>query len=404
MRRADRPGQIDRRWREEAKPMPSAHIVGWGKYAPAKILTNAELSRTVDTTDEWIVTRTGIRERRIAGPRDTAASMGFAAARDALDVAGILPLDVDLIICATATPEYSFPATACVIQDMLGAVKAGAFDLSAGCSGFVYALSLAAQVIASGGARVVLIIGTETLSRITDWQDRATCVLFGDGAGALVLQAADSPGGVLSSLVRADGSGGEMLIVPAGGSHLPASVQTVQAGQHFIQMNGREVFRFATRVVDKAAREVVEKAGLTLNDIDLFVPHQANLRIIQAAVRSLAIPEDRVFVNLEKYGNTSSASIPMALCEAVDCGRLHPGDKVVMVGFGAGLTWAAAAVQWGAPPERKPSRTRRAIRAAIYPLAASRSRAIRLLRRAEARFFGTPSPKRTGEDGETKKK
>lgn len=384
--------------------MPNAHVVGWGKYAPPKILTNAELSRTVDTNDEWIVTRTGIHERRIAGPKDTAATMGFAAAREALDVAGVLPTDVDLIICATATPEYIFPATACVIQDMLGAVKAGAFDLSAGCAGFVYALSLGAQVIQAGAHRVVLIIGTETLSRITNWSDRGTCILFGDGAGAVVLQASDQPGGVLSSLVRADGSGGEMLIVPAGGSHQPASVQTVREGLHYIQMNGREVFRFATRVVDRAAREVVEKAGLTLDDIQLFVPHQANLRIIQAAARSLDISEERIFVNLEKYGNTSSASIPMALCEAVACGRLHPGDRVVLVGFGAGLTWAAAAVQWGAPPERKPSRTRRAIRAAIYPVAAARSRAVRVLRHVEARLFGSPSPKSVDEDGETKKK
>lgn len=385
--------------------MTYAHIVGWGKYVPPKVVTNADLSRSVDTTDEWIVTRTGIRERRVAGPKESAATMGFAAAREALEVAGVLPTDIDLIICATATPEYSFPSTASLIQDALGATKAGAFDLSAGCSGFVYGLSLAAQVIQGGGHKIVLVVGAETLSRITNWQDRGTCVLFGDGAGAAVLQASNERGGVLSSLVRSDGSGGDLLMIPAGGSHTPASMQTIQQGLHYIQMNGREVFRFATRVIDKATREVVEKAGLTLNDIQLFVPHQANLRIIQAATRSLELPDDRVFVNLDRYGNTSSASIPIALCEAFENGRLKRGDKIVLVGFGAGLTWAAAVVEWGEPePLYKPSTLMRILRIIFYPLAALRSRSAKILRRAESQFYSTTAPGEVGENGESKPK
>src|SRR5512136_930967 len=278
-------------------------------------MTNHDLAKIVDTSDDWIVPRTGIRERRIAGPKESAFTMGYAAARDALEKADILPTEVGLIICATATPEHTFPSTASLIQDALGATRAGAFDLSAGCAGFVYALSIGAQVIQGGGHKVVLVMGSETLSRITNWKDRGTCILFGDGAGAVELQASDQRGGVLSTLVRSDGSGSDLLIVPAGGSKLPASAETVLRNQHTIQMNGREVFRFATRVVDKAAREVVERAGLTLDDVDLFVPHQANLRIIKAAARSLGLSEDRIFVNLERYGNTSSASIPLALCE-----------------------------------------------------------------------------------------
>jgi 3-oxoacyl-[acyl-carrier-protein] synthase-3 len=326
-----------------------AHIVGWGKYVPPKIMTNNDLAKTVETTDEWIFSRTGIRERRIAGPKETAFTMGYAAARDALEKADILPAEVDLIICSTATPEHIFPSTASLIQDALGATRAGAFDLSAGCAGFVYALTIGAQVIQGGGHKVVLVIGSETLSRIINWKDRGTCILFGDGAGAVVLQASEERGGVLSTLVRSDGAGGDLLIVPAGGSKLPASPDTVLRNLHTIQMDGREVYRFATRVVDKATREVVAQAGLTLDDIELFVPHQANVRIIQSAARTLEVDESRIFVNLEKYGNTSSASVPLALCEAAEQGRMQPGQHIVLIGFGAGLAWAAAVVQWGPP-------------------------------------------------------
>jgi 3-oxoacyl-[acyl-carrier-protein] synthase-3 len=328
----------------------------------------------------------------------------LAAAKDAIEMAGVRPAEIDLIICATATPEHYFPSTASLIQDALGATKAGAFDLSAGCSGFMYGLAMAAQIIQGGGHQVILVIGSETLSRIMNWKDRTTCVLFGDGAGAMVLKASDSKGGLLSSLTRSDGSGGDLLIIPAGGSHLPATAETVQQGQHFIQMNGREVFRFATRVIDRATREVVKKAGLTLDDIDLFIPHQANLRIIQAAARSLAVKEDRIFVNLDRYGNTSSASIPIAICEAVEDGRLKPGDKIVMVGFGAGLTWAAVTVQWtGTEPIHEPNAIERSIDRIIYLGAAIRNRVVRVLRRIEAALFGSPLPKTIDKDGKDKK-
>ena len=383
--------------------MTYAHIVGWGKYVPPKVMTNHDLAKIVDTSDEWIVPRTGIRERRIAGPKETTFTMGYAAAREALEKADILPTEVGLIICATATPEHTFPSTASLIQDALGATQAGAFDLSAGCAGFVYGLSLGSQVIQGGGHKVVLIVGSETLSRVTDWKDRSTCILFGDGAGAVVLQASEQHGGVLSTLVRSDGSGGDLLIIPAGGSKLPTSAETVLRNQHTIQMDGSEVFRFGTRVVDKAAREVVERAGLTLDDIELFIPHQANLRIIRAGARTLGVDESRIFVNLDKYGNTSSASIPLALCEAVESGRLRSGDHLVLIGFGAGLAWAAAAVQWGPPPApRKRTLPEQAIRVVIYPFALVRSRILRAWYRLESRLLRSPKPTSIDKDGKKK--
>jgi len=286
----------------------------------------------------------------VAGERETTATLAARAGRDALLVAGLPPAELDLVIVATATPEYAFPSTASLIQDALGASSAGAFDLSAGCSGFIYALTMGAAAVRSGTAEHVLLIGAETLSRITDWTDRNTCVLFGDGAGAVVVSACDARCGVLATELGSDGSGGELLILPAGGSRQPASLETVSNGGHFIKMNGREVYRFATTVMPKAAQNVTRKSGWELEEVSLFIPHQANTRIIESAAKRLSLPMDKFFVNLDKYGNTSAASIPIALAEAVAADRLHEGDKVVLVGFGAGLTWAAAAVEWGAPP------------------------------------------------------
>ncbi len=325
-----------------------AHIIGWGKYAPPNILTNHDLAKTVDTTDEWIRERTGIQERRIASSKESTALMAVHAAREAIESADVNPREIDLIIVATATPEYPFPATACLVQDAIGAERAGAFDLEAGCSGFVYGLSAAAGMIRGEMYNTILVVGAETLSRIVDWNDRATCVLFGDGAGAVLLRGSAEPGGVVASVLGADGSGGELLTLPGGGSRHPAGPDTVLSKMHYIKMNGREVYRFATRVMAQAAKQAVERAGWRLDEIDLFIPHQANLRIIDSAAKALHLPADKVFVNLERYGNTSAASIPIALCEAIDAGRIQPGDHLVMVGFGAGLTWASCAIDWTA--------------------------------------------------------
>jgi 3-oxoacyl-[acyl-carrier-protein] synthase-3 len=326
-----------------------AQIVGWGKYVPSQVLTNDDLAEMVDTSDDWIRTRTGIVERRIAEPRETTSTMSIKAAQAALQVADVSPDRLDLIIVTTATPDYLFPATACLVQDALGARRAGAFDLLAGCSGFVYGLGVGSRLITSGAYENVLVIGAETLSRIMDWTDRNTCVLFGDGAGALVLQANDAPGGVLSFTLGADGSGGDLLILPGGGSRHPASAETVAQGLHYARMNGRGVFRFATRIMGHAAKEAIQAAELEIEDVDLFIPHQANIRIIQSAAKHLGLPMDKVFVNLDRYGNTSCASIPIAFCEAIEEERIQPGDHLVLVSFGAGLTWAAAVVQWHVP-------------------------------------------------------
>jgi 3-oxoacyl-[acyl-carrier-protein] synthase-3 len=333
--------------------MCPAHVIGWGKYVPERVLTNDDLSEMVETSDEWIRTRTGIAERRIADDDESTSSMATKAAWQALRAAGVSPAQVDLIIVATATPDHAFPATACLVQDALGAKRAAAFDLSAGCTGFVYAMSVAADMVeardGAGKEATALVIGSETLSRITDWTDRATCVLFGDGAGAVVLQSNGSPGGVLSTFLGADGSGGDLLYIPAGGSDEPASHRTVSQRLHYLRMRGREVFRFAVRAMPDAAQKVLEQAGLTAKDVDLLVPHQANQRILEAAGRALNLPEEKMYSNLERYGNTSAASIPIALCEAVEEGRIHRDDVVVCVGFGAGLTWGATALRWSVP-------------------------------------------------------
>jgi 3-oxoacyl-[acyl-carrier-protein] synthase III len=333
-----------------------AHIAGWGMYVPERILTNDELSQMVDTSDEWIRTRTGIVERRIAGERETTSTMAIEAARRALLRADVAPGSIDAIIVATVTPDYVTPSTACLVQAGLGAENAAALDLGAGCSGFVYGLGVARMGIESGEWRVVLVIGAETLSRITNWEDRDTCVLFGDGAGAVVITAGESPGGILSAVMGADGSGADLLIVPAGGSHQPATAETVAGHAHFLHMDGRAVFRFATRAMPDAILRALEKASLTLEEVDLVIPHQANTRIIESARKRLSLPEEAFFENLSRYGNTSAASIPIALCEAASDELVNDGSLLILVGFGAGLTWAAAAVRWGVPLPIAPAR------------------------------------------------
>jgi 3-oxoacyl-[acyl-carrier-protein] synthase-3 len=355
---------------------------------PERVMSNEDLAAMVDTSDEWIRQRTGIVERHIAGEDETTLTLSLKAACAALEVADQDPAQLDLIIVATVTPDHSFPATACLLQDALGAEKAAAFDLSAGCSGFVYGLALAADLLAIGSYHHALVIGAETLSRITDWTDRGTCVLFGDGAGAVLLEANGASGGVLSSVLGADGSGGDLLKLPAGGSAHPASAETLAGRQHYVTMQGRQVFRFATRIMPEASREVLERADLEVGDVSLFVPHQANDRILQAAAKGLGVPEERMFSNLARYGNTSSASIPIALCEAVEQGLIKRNDVIVCVGFGAGLTWAAAAIRWSVPlPPPPPSRRMTFWRRLRYRWARLRSYWRQLWRQADARLF-----------------
>lgn len=354
--------------------MKYGRIAGWGKYVPERVLTNFDLEKMVDTSDEWIVTRTGIRERHIAGPDDSTGTMAVAAARQALQVAGLQPTDLDLIVLASSTPDYFLPPTASQVQDMLGA-RCAAFSIAAGCTGFVYGLITAQAFIASEMARNIVVIGAETISRNVDWTDRETCILFGDGAGAVVVQACDTPTGVLSHVLGSDGSGGPLMMVPGVGCRNPITHEVIDKKMHYVRMNGREVFKFATRTMGKIAGEAVAQAGMSFADIDLLIPHQANLRIIELAARQVGIPMEKVFVNIDKYGNTSAASIPIAWCEAIEQGRCKPGDNVCLVGFGAGLTWAAAvvrmgeterpfAVSWVAPLQKARTRAEVAVRTA----------------------------------------
>lgn len=325
-------------------------IAGWGKYLPQRIMPNSELAEMVDTSDEWIRARTGIGERRIAAPEETTCSLAVNAARAALDQANLTADDLELIIVATCTPDYSnIPATASLVQHALGATHAGAFDLNAVCSGFLYGLATGSQFILTGVHKSVLVVGAEVFTRILDWQDRSTCVLFGDGAGAVVLRPTDRPGGLLSFVLGSDGSGACSLYVPAGGSRRPASAETVAERAHYVKMQGRDVFRFATRIVPESVVQALDVAGLTTADIDLLIPHQANSRIIDSAARRLKLPESAVFANVEHYGNTSAASIPVALCEAIDEGQVKAGSTVVMSGFGAGLSWGTAIWKWHGP-------------------------------------------------------
>jgi len=337
-----------------------AAITGVGHYAPPKVLTNQDLERMVDTSDEWIRTRTGILERRIADESTATSDMAVEAALRALENAHARAEDLDFVIVATATPDMPYPATAALVQARIGATKAGACDVTCGCSGFIYALNMGAQFIAAGAYRKVLVVGADTLSKVTDFTDRNTCVLFGDGAGAVVLEAAAEGYGILSFSLRSDGSGSHLLYLKAGGSRCPATAETVARREHFTVMAGSEVFRFAVRVVAEATQAVLVEAGVGVDDVALFIPHQANLRIIEAASKRLNISMERVFVNLDRYGNTSCGSIPMALSEAVVAGRLKDGDLLVMCGFGAGLSWGATVMRWSptrvsASPEQAPA-------------------------------------------------
>ncbi|MFW6381349.1 MAG: beta-ketoacyl-ACP synthase III [Bacillota bacterium] len=322
-----------------------ATITGMGKYIPEKVLTNNELEKMVDTSDKWIKTRTGIEERRIAAEDEPTSELAIKASLEALDDAGITAAELDMILVATATPDMLFPATACLLQDQLKAGPVATFDLEAGCSGFVYGLSVGSQFIESGMYETVLVVGAETLSKITDWEDRGTCVLFGDGAGAAVLQATDR-GGMLAFDLGSDGSGGKHLEVPAGGSRHPASKETIEKRMHYIKMDGNPVFKFAVKRMGQSSLDVLKKAGIDADDVNLFVPHQANTRIIKAAAKRLGLEDDRVFINLPKYGNTSTASVPIALYEAREEGLVNNGDILVLVAFGAGLTWASTVMEW----------------------------------------------------------
>ena len=331
---------------------PNAVISGWGMYAPSRVMTNDDLAQLVDTNDEWIVSRTGIHERRIAADDETATTLAVHASRDALAVAGVDPIDIDLVIVGTCSPDYPLPATGVLVARDLGATRAAGFDLQAACSGFLFALATGSSFVRSGMYRNVLVIGVEVLSRFLDWTDRNTCVLVGDGAGAVLLTASDAPGGLLGIDMFSDGTGAEGIIVPAGGSACPASARTTQEGGHFIHMAGRDVYRYATRQLTESTLAAVHAAGLSIDDIDQFVYHQANLRIIENVGKQLGVPEGKVFVNIEKYGNTSAASVPMALVEAVAAGRIKPGDRILMAAFGAGYTAGAAVVEWTADPNR----------------------------------------------------
>ncbi|GAB4271254.1 MAG: ketoacyl-ACP synthase III [Candidatus Promineifilaceae bacterium] len=387
--------------------MKYAHIVGWGSYLPERVLTNDDLALIVNTSDEWIHTRTGIRERRIAGEKETTATLAFEAAAKALVRANMHPSQIELIIVATSTPEYIFPSTASQVQDYLGAVRAGAFDLSAACSGFIYALDMAKQAIATESVQNALVIGAETMSRVLDWQDRGTCILFGDGAGAVVLKGSSVPGGVLASALHSDGSGGNLLTLPAvyqtSMPMLGADYRYNGRQKNTIHMNGRQVFRFATKVVSESIEEVLKKANLTPNDVDLIVPHQANIRIIETAAKRLSIDPDKFFVNVDKVGNTSAASIPIALCDAVRAGRLAPDMNVVFVGFGGGLTWGATVIRWDVTPPEVSSLDRQWKRAR-YVSARVRSRLRKIGRKMGAWLAGSPTPQARLRDADKQKK
>ena len=322
-------------------------ITGIGAYAPDHVVTNDDLSKMMETSDEWIVERTGIRERRVAAEDEALSDLALPAARDALEQAGLDASAIDLIIVATVTPDMAFPSAGAILADELGAPDAAAYDLSAGCTGFMYAVAQGYGMVAAGLARHALVVGGDVLSRILDWSDRGTAVLFGDGAGAVVIERV-SEGGFLGFELGADGSGGPQLYLPAGGSRTPASAETIAEHKHYVKMNGREVFKFATRVLVSSAEKVLAECGKTVDDIDVYIPHQANVRIIEHAAEKLRIPKEKIVINVERYGNTSSGSIPLALADAQAEGRLQDGALVLMTGMGAGLTWGSGLIEWTA--------------------------------------------------------
>ena len=322
-------------------------IIGLGCYAPERVITNEELALTLDTSDEWVRQRTGISERHVVPPGESTSDLGIAAAKAALADARLDPCEIDMVITATVTPDQIMPATAARVALEAGCVGAAAFDLSAGCTGFLYSLALAASAVASGLHDNILVVGAEAISKILDWSDRSTAVLFGDGAGAAVVSTARGAGHILGFELGGDGSGGDFLSLPAGGTRMPATHETVDAGMHFVHMDGKEIYKFATRIIAPSAEAVLARCGKTVDDVDLFVPHQANLRIIEAGAKKLGIPMEKVYTNLQRYGNTSSASMPMCLTEARQEGRLHDGDLVLLMGFGGGLTWGSGLLEWG---------------------------------------------------------
>jgi 3-oxoacyl-[acyl-carrier-protein] synthase-3 len=327
---------------------PSTVILGTGSYAPDRILTNEDLAKMVDTSDEWIRARSGIRERRIAAPDEATSDLAVQAARRALEDAGIGASDIDLLVVATLTPDYPMPSTACIVQHKLGVPSSAAcFDLNAACSGFIYALDTACALISSGRYRKALVIGAEKLSSVVDWQDRGTCLLFGDGAGAAVIGASDKAGiGLIGTKLGAHGEDTDLLLIPGGGSRTPTTAESIARGDQFIKMKGKEVFKLAVRVMEEAARDILEQHGVAAHQIGLVIPHQANLRIIDAIAQYLELPVERFFVNVDRYGNTSAASIPIALDEARKAGRIKPGDLTLLVAFGAGLTYGSALIRW----------------------------------------------------------
>lgn len=320
-------------------------ISGLGAYVPEKVVTNFDLEKMVDTTDEWIRTRTGIRERHLAAKGQSASDLGLIAAKEALSDAGLSPSDLDLIIVATITPDMLFPSTACYLQTKLGA-KCGAFDVAAACSGFPFALAVADGFIRSGQYRHILVVGSEVLSNFIDWTDRSTCVLFGDGAGAAIVSRTEGPHEILATYLGSDGSQADILQLPAGGSMYPPTQETIANKLHFVKMQGSEVFKVAVRTMEIAVREILKAGNLTLQDIDCLIPHQANMRILQAVAERLELPLEKVFVNVDRFGNMSSASTVVALYEAVKSGMIKKGSTVVLVAFGGGLTWASTLIKW----------------------------------------------------------